>query len=566
MIVGLSEWPALEVLPRRKKWLGVEEPEFLNVVKCLRVEGDHIVEVAPVDSATYKQILNRQGNRNAHVLQETRYTFSQIFGPETAQEDVFQDVITHGFPDITSSRNFLVFSYGTTNGGKTYTMQEGSSFNVNDEGLRVLTPESEAPSTDQNPGLIPRIVGHVFESLKHPVAHGFSFKPHAATGVLQLSMKEQEEQERTKRETLALATSVSSSLLSSFTCSTTSGDGDGNGDASHMQLDDPSTLERKLPGYEVSDSSLYISQGIGVQHSIWVSFVEIYNEQIYDLLVSRPPGAKQPSLKLGRNRGVTYIKGVREVCVHSMEEAMRLFLIGSQNLRFASTKINPHSSRSHSLFRIQILTVKAFHHPPDVQISTIQFIDLAGSERAEKTENVGDRLAEASSVNKGLLALGNVLRSFKNQEVNPKTLVPFRNSRLTEILENFLSTQRENTKVTMVLNISPDVYLFDETHHALKFGALAKSVKTTHVRGPERIANSKFGLFVRRSLVAIENQIPQQQRSVPFNGFNKFQKMETHQKRDGAVNVCETVKFSAGTKTSDPPLPFSERFETTTGV
>ncbi|KAJ8943927.1 hypothetical protein NQ314_009591 [Rhamnusium bicolor] len=139
-------------------------------------------------------------------------------------------------------------------------------------------------------------------------------------------------------------------------------------------------------------------------YNIWVSFAEIYNESIYDLLKAPPPRGKQrPKLRLGNSKGCCYIKDLTSVHVTSGIEAYQILQYGLHNLNYAVTSINSHSSRSHCIFTIKLVQ---FSEVEDgIYISTFNFCDLAGSERVKKTLNVGDRLKESNNINTSLLVL-----------------------------------------------------------------------------------------------------------------------------------------------------------------
>ena len=129
---------------------------------------------------------------------------------------------------------------------------------------------------------------------------------------------------------------------------------------------------------------------------MWVSFAEIYNENIHDLLEKLPEAKhkgdkpRRRPLKLAEDRGGgVYIKGLKEVPVYSADEAYQLLMIGRQNLQFAATRLNQHSSRSHCIFTIKVIRVADADSPHLARTSMLSFCDLAGSERIKKTLNTG---------------------------------------------------------------------------------------------------------------------------------------------------------------------------------
>lgn len=163
---------------------------------------------------------------------------------------------------------------------------------------------------------------------------------------------------------------------------------------------------------------------------IWISFAEIYNENVYDLLKPNNGTTKRKNLKIISNDGNSYIKDLTSVHVRSASEAFNVINTGLQQVNYASTNVNANSSRSHC-----ILVVKVIHFSfPDLySVATYKFCDLAGSERLKKTENVGDRLKEAQRINTSLMVLGRCFDlMFQNQQSKSKEVqVPFRESKLT---------------------------------------------------------------------------------------------------------------------------------------
>lgn len=133
--------------------------------------------------------------------------------------------------------------------------------------------------------------------------------------------------------------------------------------------------------------------------------------------------------------------GLREVCVHSANEALQVLLLGKQNLHFAATKLNHNSSRSHCVFCVKMIRTNDDVNPTTAVVNMISFCDLAGIERTTKTQSRGERLKEAANINTSLLVLGRCLEVIRNNSIpgKHKTIVPYRESKLTKILQNFLS-------------------------------------------------------------------------------------------------------------------------------
>ncbi|CAG2068460.1 unnamed protein product, partial [Timema podura] len=171
--------------------------------------------------------------------------------------------------------------------------------------------------------------------------------------------------------------------------------------------------------HKEQDSTFIKWDRCDMNFSVFVSFAEIYNENLYDLL--EPPmevlrrhrdGPKKRSLQFGRDlKGNTYIKGLRQIKVSSADEAFQVLLFGQNNLQFASTELNSVSSRSHCIFSIILVRHADTEDPVITTINTFSFCDLAGTERAKKTHNVGERLKESQNINTSLLVLGRCLKA-----------------------------------------------------------------------------------------------------------------------------------------------------------
>lgn len=153
--------------------------------------------------------------------------------------------------------------------------------------------------------------------------------------------------------------------------------------------------------------------------------------------------------------------------VESAEEVMKLLTQGNANRIQEATKANETSSRSHAV--LQITVEKTFKNK--VTVGKFSLIDLAGSERASKTQNEGVRLQEGAMINKSLLALGNCINALYSKSSH----VPFRDSKLTRLLKNSLGG---NSRTLMIANVSPCSSHMDDSHNTLKYASRTKDLKT----------------------------------------------------------------------------------------
>ena len=226
-----------------------------------------------------------------------------------------------------------------------------------------------------------------------------------------------------------------------------------------------------------------------ISYNVRVSYFEVYNEHVRDLLVPVVP--HQPPYYLKIRESPTegpYVKDLTEVPVRSLHEILRYMRVGDNNRTTASTKMNDTSSRSHAVFTIML---KQIHHDLDTDETTerssrIRLVDLAGSERAKSTEATGARLREGSNINKSLTTLGRVIAALadpkqhhppsRTRAAGPSTVVPYRDSILTWLLKDSLGG---NSKTAMIACIAPSDY--EETLSTLRYADQAKRIRTRAV-------------------------------------------------------------------------------------
>jgi hypothetical protein len=228
-----------------------------------------------------------------------------------------------------------------------------------------------------------------------------------------------------------------------------------------------------------------------ISYNVRVSYFEVYNEHVRDLLV--PVQANQPPYYLKIRESPTegpYIKDLTDAPVRNYSEIIKYMRIGDASRTTASTKMNDTSSRSHAVFTIML---KQIHHDMDTDESTervarIRLVDLAGSERAKATEATGARLREGSNINKSLTTLGRVIAALadpKHHRSNKrsKDVVPYRDSILTWLLKDSLGG---NSKTAMIACIAPSDY--DETLSTLRYADQAKRIRTRAVVNQDHIS------------------------------------------------------------------------------
>ncbi|XP_068404275.1 kinesin-like protein KIF20B isoform X1 [Eschrichtius robustus] len=436
-------------LPNSTKANSLESKDYLQV--CLRVrpftqsEKEHESEgcVYILDSQTVvlkdpQSILGRLSEKSSGQMAQT-FSFSKVFGPETTQKEFFQGCILQPVKDLLKGQSRLIFTYGLTNSGKTYTFQ----------------------GTEENIGILPRTLNVLFDSLQERLCTKMNLKPHRSREYLRLSPDQEKEEVASKS---ALLRQIKEVVVHNDSSDTLYGS---------------LTNSSNIPEFEGSmrdceHTSLNMDNNI--KFSVWVSFFEIYNECIYDLFVPvSSKFQKRKMLRLSQDvKGYSFIKDLQWVQVSDSKEAYRLLKLGIKHQSVAFTKLNNASSRSHSIFTIRILQIEESEMPRVMRVSELSLCDLAGSERSMKTQNEGERLRETGNINTSLLTLGKCINVLKNSEKSKfQQHVPFRESKLTHYFQSFFNGKG---KICMIVNISQCFLAYDETLNVLKFSAIAQKV------------------------------------------------------------------------------------------
>ncbi|XP_053106446.1 kinesin-like protein KIF3C isoform X2 [Hemicordylus capensis] len=213
----------------------------------------------------------------------------------------------------------------------------------------------------------------------------------------------------------------------------------------------------------------HISRSQNQQYLVRASYLEIYQEEIRDLLAKDQ--SKKMELKENPETGV-YIKDLSSFVTKNVKEIEHVMNLGNQTRSVGSTNMNEYSSRSHTIF---VITVECSERGPDgedhIRVGKLNLVDLAGSERQSKMGAQGERPKEASKINLSLSALGNVISALVDGK---STHVPYRDSKLTRLLQDSLGG---NAKTIMVATLGPASHSYDESLSTLRFANRAKNIK-----------------------------------------------------------------------------------------
>ncbi|XP_049430998.1 kinesin-like protein KIF23 isoform X2 [Epinephelus fuscoguttatus] len=408
----------------RVRPLGVEDEEC-----CIEVISGTTIQLhAPEGFKT---------NRNGEY-KETQYSFKKVFGVSTSQMELFEFVAKPLVDDLIHGKNGLLFTYGVTGSGKTFTM---------------------TGSPGQG-GLLPRSLDMIFNSIGPYQAKRYVFKTDDKNG-MEVQNEVDALLERQRRENNLPVPKTPSS----------------------RQKLDPEIADMIKPedAYKADDVDEDSS------YSVFVSYIEIYNNYIYDLLEENQEDAIKPKppqskiLREDQNHNM-YVAGCMEVEVKSAEEAFQVFWKGQKKRKVANTRLNRESSRSHS-----VLIIKLAQAPLDadgdnilqdknqVSVSQLCLVDLAGSERTGRTGAEGTRIREAGNINQSLLNLRTCIEILReNQMCGTNRMVPYRDSKVTHLFKNYFDGEG---KVRMVVCVNPKGDDYEETLLVMRFAEMTQEVE-----------------------------------------------------------------------------------------
>eukprot|EP01117_Protostelium_nocturnum_P017423 TRINITY_DN7090_c0_g3_i2.p1 TRINITY_DN7090_c0_g3~~TRINITY_DN7090_c0_g3_i2.p1 ORF type:complete len:956 (-),score=372.15 TRINITY_DN7090_c0_g3_i2:59-2896(-) len=352
---------------------------------------------------------------------EHKYTFTGVMGERSAQTEVFSACAVPVIESFLKGINGLIFSYGITNAGKSYTIS----------------------GNKPDPGILPRTLDVIFNSINPS-----SLRPPAR---------------KIQRKVGEFEYSSSDYDLSSV---------------SDMEsLDDYASR---------AIETLVLPTNRNSKFTIFISYLEIYNEKVFDLLDEVISAEKRNALKLKEDKsGHLFVKDLREIKAGNSEEAQKILLRGMKNRQVANTLLNQDSSRSHAVITIKLVEVpkdktreELAANPSLIKYRKLSIIDLAGSERNRRTKTTGAQLKEASNINTSLMTFGRCIETLKYNQMHPNTVrvIPYRDSKLTRLFQDFFIG---NGKASMIVNVSPGSSDYDETCQVLKFSAIAKDITTS---------------------------------------------------------------------------------------
>ena len=225
---------------------------------------------------------------------------------------------------------------------------------------------------------------------------------------------------------------------------------------------------------------------------VLVTFLEIYNEEIRDLLAESGQPTPRGGLQIREDK-VVKVAGLTELRPNSADEVKQIVLLGNTRRTQSPTNANETSSRSHAVLQVHVTrSPRTANVTEERTVATLSIIDLAGSERAAATTNMGQRMVEGANINKSLLALGNCINSLC-ESGGAVRHVPYRNSKLTRLLKFSLGG---NCKTVMIVCVAPTSQHFDDTHNTLIYAERATRIKTKVVTRNVLNVNRHVGQYV----------------------------------------------------------------------
>ncbi|XP_072326530.1 kinesin-like protein KIF23 isoform X6 [Scyliorhinus torazame] len=397
---------------------------------CVELISNSTIQLHPPDGIR----VNRNGE-----FKEMQYSFKEVFGAFTTQKELFNVVARPLVEDLIHGKNGLLFTYGVTGSGKTHTMT----------------------GSPGDGGLLPRCLDMIFCSIGPFQAKRYVFKPDDKN-TMEVQGDVDALLERQKRD-------VQFSTIP-------------KNQSSRHRIDpefaDMITVPEHCKAEGIDEDSVY---------SLFVSYIEIYNNYLYDLLEEIAPDPikpKPPQSKILRedSNHNMYVAGCTEVEVKSTEEAFEVFWKGQKKRRIANTTLNRESSRSHSVFIIKLAQApldadgdNVLQAKDQTIVSQLSLVDLAGSERTNRTKAEGSRLREAGNINQSLMTLRTCIEVLReNQMYGTNKMVPYRDSKLTHLFKNYFDGEG---KVRMIVCVNPKADDYEETLLVMRFAEMTQEVE-----------------------------------------------------------------------------------------
>ncbi|XP_029455100.1 kinesin-like protein KIF19 isoform X2 [Rhinatrema bivittatum] len=248
-----------------------------------------------------------------------------------------------------------------------------------------------------------------------------------------------------------------------------------------------------------------------MEYEVSMSYLEIYNEMIRDLL---NPSLGYLDLRED-SKGVIQVAGITEVSTINAKEVMQLLMKGNKQRTQEPTAANKTSSRSHAVLQVTVRQKSRVKNIlQEVRVGRLFMIDLAGSERASQTQNRGQRMKEGAHINRSLLALGNCINALTDKGGNK--YINYRDSKLTRLLKDSLGG---NSRTVMIAHISPASMAFEESRNTLTYADRAKNIKT---RVKRNLMNVSYHIAQYTNIISdLRSEIKRLKRKIEEQGLKQ---------------------------------------------
>ncbi|XP_044733619.1 chromosome-associated kinesin KIF4-like [Chrysoperla carnea] len=275
----------------------------------------------------------------------------------------------------------------------------------------------------------------------------------------------------------------------------------------------------------INDIFAEIATNTEYNFEVTVSFMELYQELLYDLLAERPRDQSIVDIREDIHGGIR-IAGLTELTVTSAKETGEYLRLGSQLRVTGATAMNTHSSRSHAIITIAIQQQNKIN-TEIATTSKFHLVDLAGSERPKKTKATGERFREGIKINQGLLALGNVISALGDENQKLHSYISYRDSKLTRLLQDSLGG---NSITLMIACVSPASYNVDETLSTLRYADRARKIKNKPLVNQDSRGSELAALH--HELNELRSQLLNQSESNTSNNINETYLLEIQELKD----------------------------------
>lgn len=387
----------------------------MTEIKCVSQVKENVIEIT-----------GKSGN--------ACYSFKKVLNETTEQKTVFQEVCLPIIKDCLDGKNGLVFTYGVTGSGKTHTLT----------------------GDPQNPGILPRTLDTLFNSIQGKQLEKYTVKNDGQNGFY----VQNERDALHDRQQTVVKNTPSTPLTGQR--------------SSKQRNQEYNQIKQNNKWAARTTETSCVEPKAGLKFAVFVSYVEVYNNYIYDLLDDCMESKQSKVIREDSKKRV-FVQGCQEEEITCASEGIQVLLKGLLRRKIAQTVLNTESSRSHSVFSIRVVATNEESNLL-VLTSQLSLVDLAGSERTGRTGAKGERLREAGNINNSLMSLRScldILRDNQKNKNSPNKIVPYRDSKITHLFKAYFEGEGS---VKMIICINPSRDEFDETIQVLKFAEVSQEV------------------------------------------------------------------------------------------